>query len=174
MPTPTAQLRALVSTHAPAHANLFSSLRRTFKKLLPTAHEIVYEYRDCIVTTFSPTPQGYQGVFSLRASAEGIRLYFGQGKLLPDPAKLLQGSASQVRYLPIHRAADLKQPEVQSLLAAALSHNRVAFAASGKPLLTIRSTTASKASKKTKRQTAGKPPSKGLAAKKRNKKKKSR
>lgn len=168
MPTPTAQLRALVSTHAPAHANLFSSLRRTFKKLLPTAHEIVYEYRDCIVTTFSPTPQGYQGVFSLRASAEGIRLYFGQGKLLPDPAKLLQGSASQVRYLPIHSAADLKQPEVQSLLAAALSHNRVPFAASGKPLLTIRSTTASKASKKTTGRVGSKSSSKRKAVRRDN------
>ena len=70
-------------------------MRRWLRKRLPTAHEVVYEYRDCFVISYSPNERGYEGVLAIRASADGVRLYFNHGKGLPDPEKLLQGSGNR-------------------------------------------------------------------------------
>src|SRR5580765_8956826 len=96
--TAEAELRGLIAKFAPAHQRLIGAMRRSLRKRLPSAHEVVYEYRDCFVISYSPNEHGYDGVLAIRASAEGVRLYFSRGKELPDPAKLLQGS-SQTRWL---------------------------------------------------------------------------
>ena len=87
-----AELHALVAKFAPAHLRLINAMRRWLRKRLPTAHELVYEYRDFFVISYSPSERGYEGVLTIRASADGVKLYFNRGKELPDPAKLLQGS----------------------------------------------------------------------------------
>ena len=92
-----AELRGLITKFASAHQRLTAGMRRWLRKRLPTAHEIVYEYRDCFVISYSPSEHGYEGVLALRASADGVRLYFNQGKGLPDPAKLLRGTGTQAR-----------------------------------------------------------------------------
>ena len=85
------QLRGLIARFAPAHQRLIGTMRRWLRKRLPTAHEVVYEYRDCFVISYSPSERGYEGVLVIRGSADGVRLYFNRGKGLPDPEKLLQG-----------------------------------------------------------------------------------
>ena len=92
-----AQLRTLIAKFAPAQRRLIGAMRRWLRKRLPTAHELVYEYRDSFVISFSPNDHGYEGVLGIRASADGVRLYFNRAKELPDPAKLLQGSGKQTR-----------------------------------------------------------------------------
>ena len=42
-----AELRTLIAKFAPAHLRLVGAMRRWLRKRLPTAHEVVYEYRDC-------------------------------------------------------------------------------------------------------------------------------
>ena len=90
-----AELRALIAKFAPAHLRLIGAMRRSLRKRLPTAHEVVYEYRNlgAVVISFSPNERGYEGVLAIRASADGVKLYFNRGKELPDPEKLLQGSS---------------------------------------------------------------------------------
>src|SRR6202163_1710757 len=44
-----AQVRAGIAKFAPAHLRLVSAMRRSLRKRLPTAHEVVYEYRHCFV-----------------------------------------------------------------------------------------------------------------------------
>src|SRR6478736_913392 len=82
-----AELRTLIAKFAPAPAaarlRLIGAMRRWLRKRLPTAHEVVYEYRDCFVISYSPSERGYEGVLVIRGSADGVRLYFGQGKGLP-------------------------------------------------------------------------------------------
>src|SRR5436853_6300877 len=80
------QLRALIAKFAPAHLRLIGAMRRWLRKRLPTAHEIVYEYRDWFVISYSPNEHGYAGVLQIRGSADAGKLYFHQGKDLPDPA----------------------------------------------------------------------------------------
>jgi hypothetical protein len=137
-----AVLRGLVTRFAPEEPRLVAATRRWLRKRLPTAHEIVYEYRDCFVISFSPNAHGYAGVFALRGDAKGVKLYFNQARGLPDPEKLLQGS-NQARWILLEGPATLDRPAVLILVDAALARNRVPFARSGRGPVVIRPTAAS-------------------------------
>jgi hypothetical protein len=137
-----AELRALIAAFAPAHLRLINAVRRWVRKRLPTAHEVVYEYRDCFVVSYSPNERGYEGVLAIRASADGVRLYVNQSKGLPDPEKLLLGSGKQARWIDIEGAATLASPEVVGLIDKAVARNRVPFAPAGRGSVVVRSTTA--------------------------------
>ena len=127
-----AQLRALVAKFAPAHLRLIGTMRRSLRKRLPTALEVVYEYRDWFVISYSPNEHGYEGVLAIRASANGVSLYFNHGKELPDPEKLLQGSGKQTRSIDVEGASTLARPEVARLIDEAIARNRVPFARAGR------------------------------------------
>jgi hypothetical protein len=117
-------------------------MRRWLRKRLPTAHEVVYEYHDFFVISYSPNERGYEGVLAIRASANGVLLYFNRGKELPDPAKLLQGSGNQMRSINVEGASTLVRPEVARLIEEAIARNPVPFASAGRGSVVIRSTSA--------------------------------
>ena len=137
-----AQVRAGIAKFAPAHLRLVTAMRRSLRKRMPTAHEVVYEYRDCFVISFSPNEHGYEGVLAIRESADGVKLYFNRGKELPDPAKLLQGSGNQTRSIDVEGASTLARPEVARLIDEAIARNRVPFARAGRGSVVIRSASA--------------------------------
>jgi hypothetical protein len=137
-----AQLRTLIAKFATKQLRLIGTMRRSLRKRLPTAHEVVYEYRDFFVISFSPNDRGYEGVLAIRASADGVKLYFNQAKALPDPEKLLQGSGGQARFIVIEGASTLARPEVARLIDEAIARNRVPFARAGRGSVVIRSTSA--------------------------------
>ena len=136
-----AELGTLIAKFAPAHLRLIGAMRRWLRKRLPTAHELVYEYRDFFVISYSPNERGYEGVLAIRASADGIKLYFNFGKGLPDPEKLLRGSG-QTRWIDVEGASTLARPAVASLIDEALARNRVPFARAGRGSVVIRSASA--------------------------------
>ena len=133
-----AQLSGLIAKFAPAHQQLVGAARRWLRRRLPTAHEVVYEYRDCFVISCSPNERGYEGVFAIRANADGVRLYFNRGKGLPDPAKLLRGSGTQTRWIHLEGSSTLARPEVARLVDEAIASNRVPFARTGRGPVVIR------------------------------------
>ena len=135
-----AELRGLMAKFAPlpAHQRLVGAMRRSLRKRLPAAHEVVYEYRDCFVISYSPSERGYEGVLAIRGSADGVRLYFNQGKGLPDPEKLLRGSAN-ARWIDVEGASTLARPAVARLIDEAIARNRVPFARGGRGPVVIRS-----------------------------------
>jgi len=137
-----AELRGFIAKFAPAHQRLMGAMRRWLRKRLPAAHELVYEYHDFFVISYSPSERGYEGVLAIRASANGVRLYFNRGKELPDPAKLLQGSGNQTRWIHLEGASTLARPAVARLIEEAIARNRVPFAPTGRGPVVIRSTSA--------------------------------
>jgi hypothetical protein len=137
-----AELRALIANFAPAHLRLVGAMRRSLRQRLPTAHEVVYEYRVCFVISYSPSERGYEGVLAIRASANDVRLYFNRGKELPDPEKLLQGSGTQARWIKLEAASTLARPPVARLIEEAIARNRVPFERAGRGSVIIRSTSA--------------------------------
>ena len=139
-----AELRTLIDKFAPTHLRLVDATRKWLLKRLPTTHEVVYEYRDNFVISYSPSGAGYEGVFGIRGSADGIRLYFNRGKDMPDPAKLLQGSGSQCRSIDMEGASTLARPEVARLIDEAIARNRAPFARAGRGSVVVRSTSAKK------------------------------
>ena len=143
-----AELRTLIAKFAPAHLRLIGAMRRWLLKRLPTAHEVVYEYRDCFVISYSPNEHGYEGVLAVRGSADGVKLFFNHAKELPDPAKLLKGSGSQCRSIDVEGAATLARPEVASLIEEAIALNRVPFAGAGRGSVVMSPSTSAKQRKR--------------------------
>lgn len=137
-----AELRTLIAKFAPAYLRLIAAMRRWLRKRLPTAHEIVYEYRDFVVISYSPNERGYEGVLAIRASANAVKLYFNRGQELSDPEKLLQGSGNQTRLINVEGASTLNHPEVTRLVDEAIARNRVPFESAGRGSVVIRSTAA--------------------------------
>jgi hypothetical protein len=138
-----AQVRTLIDKYVPTYLRLIAAMRRWLRKRLPTAHEVVYEYHNlgAVVISYSPSERGYEGVLGIRADADGVKLYFNQGKVLPDPEKLLQGSA-QARWIYIEGSSTLTRPEVAGLIDEAIARNRVPFEPAGRGSVVIRSTSA--------------------------------
>ncbi len=132
-----AQLRTLIAKFAPARLRLIGAMRRWLRKRLPTAREVVYEYRDCFVISYSPSERGYEGVLAIRGSADGVKLYFNQGKGLPDPEKLLRGSAN-ARWILLEGASTFALPAVACLIEEAIARNRVPFPSAGRGPVVIR------------------------------------
>ena len=133
-----AVLSGLIAKFAPEHLRLVATMRRWLRKRLPTAHEVVYEYRDCFVISYSPNEHGYEGVLAIRGSADAVKLYFSSGKGLPDPEKLLQGSA-KARWIPVEGASTLARPAVACLVDEAIAGSRVPFERTGRGPVVIRS-----------------------------------
>jgi hypothetical protein len=146
--SPESELRTLVAKFTPTQVRLVGAVRRWLEKRVPTAHQIVYEYRDCFVISYSPNENGYEGALVLRGSAKGVSLYFNGGKELPDPEKLLQGSAKKVRFIDVDGASTLSRPAVARLVDAAIARNPVPFARTGRGSMVVRLTAAKKRSAK--------------------------
>lgn len=136
------EVSGLIAKFAPAHRKFVGALRRSLRKRLPTAHEIVYEYRDFFVISYSPNEHGYEGVLGIRAGANGIRLFFNRGKELPDPRKVLHGSGGLTRWVSLEGASAFARPEVERLVDEAIARNRVPFPSAGRGPVVIRSTSA--------------------------------
>ena len=139
-----AEVRTLIAKCAPTHLRLIGAMRRWLRKRLPTANELVYEYRGFFVISYSPDDRGYEGVLGIRASADGVKLYFNRGKELPDPEKLLKGSGKQTRSINVEDSFALACPAVVSLIDEAIARNHVPFASDVRGSVVIRSTSAKK------------------------------
>lgn len=122
--TPEAVLRSLIGRFPPKDQTLIRAVRSAVRKRLPAANELVYDYTSSLVLSYTPTELGKDGILSIAARADGVRLYFGQGSRLPDPKKLLLGSAG-VRYIPVESAGRLTHPDVKALIAAAIKEASV-------------------------------------------------
>jgi hypothetical protein len=66
------------------------------------------------------------------------------GPQLPDPKKLLQGSAKQVRFIQLEAASRLAHPDVKALIAAAIDQAKISLPSKGKGALIIKSSATKK------------------------------
>ena len=140
-PAPEAQLRSFIESARfdPKDQKLMGSVRTAVRKLFPAANELAYNYNHAVVIAYSPSENGIEGVVSLSLLAEGVRLYFTNGPKLPDPKKLLQGSAKMVRFIEVKSASDLAHPDVKALIAAATDAATIPLPSKGKGSLIIKS-----------------------------------
>jgi hypothetical protein len=109
------------------------------RQRLPAANELVYDNYNFFVIGYCSTERPSDCVVSLAAGANGVALSFYQGATLPDPQKVLLGGGRQNRFIRLQSAAMLVRPEVEALIAAAVSQARSPLPASGRGTLIIRS-----------------------------------
>ena len=140
--TPEAQLRSLIGMFAPKEQQLIRAVRSAVRKRFPTANELIYDYRTFFVIGYSPTENGIESIVSLAARPDGVRLYFMNGPKLPDPKKLLMGSAKQVRFIPVEAASRLKHPDVEALIAATIALSKIPLASKGSGSLVTKTSAA--------------------------------
>jgi hypothetical protein len=129
--TPEAQLRALIAKFDAKDQRFIRSVRTAVRKRLPTANELLYDYRTFFVIGYSPSEHGIESVVSIAARPDGVRLYFLNGPRLPDPKKLLLGTGKQVRFIHVDSASRLKHPDVEVLIGAAIAQAAVPLARKG-------------------------------------------
>src|SRR4030095_16523683 len=144
--SPEAQLRSNLDRFDPKIQKLFRSVRTALRKRFPTANELGYDYGSHVVISYSATEHAIHAVLAITARTNGVQLYFTQGKKLPDPKKLLQGSA-QVRFVWLESARQLAHPDIKAFIAGAIDLASIPLPSSGKGSLIIRPTAASKRSR---------------------------
>jgi hypothetical protein len=136
--TPETKLRMLIDRLDAKTQKIFRSVRAALRKRFPTANELAYDYSSFVVVGYSPNENGIDGILTIAGRATGVDLYFANGPKLPDPKKLLQGSASQTRFIKLESAAQLTDPDVEAFIAAAIGLAKVPFPASGEGSLIIK------------------------------------
>ena len=138
------ELAALIAKFEPAIRKKFKAVRAALRKRFPTANELVYEYASSLVISYSPSEHGIQGVVGISATAEDVRLYITHANRLPDPHGILQGKGSQARYVELAKPTDLKRPEIEALVAAAVKLAKPPLGKTGGGQLIIKATAANK------------------------------
>ncbi len=135
------QLASYFAQYEPAMARLGKALRAKLRARLPGLFEIVYVYesRNALVISYSPTENGYEGLCSIALYPSCVKLFFAQGALLSksDPDKLLQGRAT-VRHVVLNAVADFDRAEIEVLMAAALKLAKVRPVAGAKGSVIIK------------------------------------
>jgi hypothetical protein len=143
-PAPEAQLRSYIDRLDPTNQKLIRAVRGAVRKRFPTANELAYDYGRFFVIGYSPTDRGIDAVVAIAARANGVFLYFSQGPRLPDPKRILLGSAKQTRFLQVEAASRLAHPDVEALIAATIEQARIPLPVKGKGSLIIKATAATK------------------------------
>jgi hypothetical protein len=138
-PSAELQLAGLIAKLKPENQKLIKSMRRELRKKFPAANELVYDYPNSLVISYSPNERGADGILGISADANGVRLFFNQGVSIPDPHKILMGDGRQTRYIRIEACNVLLRPEVELLLTAAVSKVATPLARSGHGELIIKS-----------------------------------
>lgn len=136
------QVKGFIDKFDPQHQKLIRAFRKALRKFLPTAHEIIYDNYNFFVIGYSSTERPSDSILSIAAGANGVGLCFIHGAKLPDPNGILLGSGNQTRFIRLDFPDVLTRPEVQDLIAAAISHAKTPLAESGKRRVIIRSVSA--------------------------------
>jgi len=136
------QLKSFIEKFEPKHQTLIRAVRKALRKRFPTANEFVYDNYNFFVIAYGPTERPSECIVSMFAAANGVGMCFLRGASLADPARILRGSGNQTRSIRLESANVLVRPEVEALIAAAVTQSRAPLPASGRGKLIIRSVSA--------------------------------
>jgi hypothetical protein len=136
-PGPDAQFSALLSRFPPEIVALADACLPKLRRALPGVPQLVYDYRNSLVVSFSPSERGYEGVVAVAIDPRGVRLYVA--KDVPDPNGRLEGSGGKVRSVAVESASDLDRGDVHELVQAAIRLSGAKFQGAGPGRMIIQS-----------------------------------
>ena len=145
-PTPNAQFSALLSRFPPEIVALVKRCLPKLRRAFPGSYELVYDYSNSLVVSFSMSERGYEGIVAIAIFPREVRLYFD--KSLPDPKGLLEGSGTKVRSVTLKAGSDLDHGDIPALIKAAIKHSGVTFPRTRATRMVIKSESKKKRSKK--------------------------
>jgi hypothetical protein len=133
------RLKGFIDKFEPAQQALIRAARKSLRKRLPTAHELVYDNYNFFVIGYGPTERPSDAILSLTGAAKGVGLCFIHGASLPDPQKILLGSGNQTRFIRVDSVEVLARPAVEALIKAAIAKAKTPLPSKGRGSLIIRS-----------------------------------
>ncbi|MCL4849384.1 MAG: hypothetical protein KJ066_22760 [Acidobacteria bacterium] len=141
---PRTQLDGFIERFAPEIVALAKAALAKMRKRFPNANQLVYDNYNALAIGFGPTERASDAIFSIAVYPRRVSLCLLQGgrSRLKDPNKLLRGSGSTNRFIPLESAGDLDQPEVEDLMAQALAKASVSLNPSATGRLLIKSVSA--------------------------------
>jgi hypothetical protein len=94
------------------------------RKRLPGSREMIYDNYNALVIGFVPNERPSDAIFSIVLYPGHVSLCFLQGAGIRDPKHRLLGSGNAARHVRLESATTLDDPEIASLMNAALHHAR--------------------------------------------------
>lgn len=137
-PSPQKQLDGFLDKFLPEIATQARACLKILRARMPGAVQFVYDNYNGLVIGFGPSEKASEAVFSLVLYPRYLRLFFLQGKKVPDPGKVLEGNANVVRHIRLTGPADLHRPDIREVMEAAMESARVPFDSAARGKLLIR------------------------------------
>jgi hypothetical protein len=136
------ELDGFIDKYAPEIAAHARACLKILRQRVPHAIQLVYDNYNALAIGFCPTERTSEAIFSLALYPRYLRLFFLQGKKVPDPDKLLEGKGNLVRSILISAPSDLNRPDIRDLMTAAMESAKVSFDPATQGRLIIRSVSA--------------------------------
>jgi Domain of unknown function (DU1801) len=122
---PKKQLDSFLAKYNPGISSLARRTLLKMRKRLAGSLEMVYDNYNALVIGFVPNERPSDAIFSIALYPDHVSLCFLQGAGIPDPKHRLLGSGNVARHVRIESAATLDDPEIVSLMNAALHRAKV-------------------------------------------------
>lgn len=136
------QLSRFMSRYDPEVVRVANGALRKLRALMPGATELVYDNYNALVVGFGPSDRASEAIVSIALYPRWVNLFFLDGAKLKDPKRILKGAGSRVRRILLKEAADIDQPDVKALIAAAMARADPPIDATAKRTLIIKSISA--------------------------------
>ena len=146
-PTPAAQFAELLSRFPPEIVALVERTLPKLRRALPGFYQIVYDYSNSVVVSFSMTERGYEAIVAVAIFPGWVKLYFD--KSIPDPKRLLEGSGGKVRSVALKAASDLDHGDIHLLIKAAIRHSGARVPRTGSIRMVIKSESKKRGARRT-------------------------
>jgi hypothetical protein len=122
---PTKQLDSFLAKYNPEIAARARQALKKMRDRLKGSIEMVYDNYYALVIGFVPNERPSDAIFSIALYPDHVTLCFLQGAAIPDPQGRLAGSGNLVRHVRLQSPATLDDPEIVSLMNAALHRAKV-------------------------------------------------
>jgi hypothetical protein len=123
--SPSKQLDSFLARYNPEIASLARRALTIMRNRLAGSIEMVYDNYYALVIGFVPNERPSDAIFSIALYPDHVSLCFLQGAGIPDPHGRLSGSGNLARHVRLESAATLDDPEIVSLMNAALHRAKV-------------------------------------------------
>lgn len=120
METEAEGLERMIGRYSPDVARLGRSLIAQMRARIPQAHALVYDNYNALGVGFARDLSSASVIISVVLYPRWVSLFFFKGALLPDPAGLLRGGGTIIRHIRFQDIREFENPEVESLISAAL------------------------------------------------------
>ena len=119
---PEAQLDECLAEFDDRVAALAVACLARMRKLLPGAHELVYDAYSALSIGFASGERLKDGILHVAIYPRYVNVGFFHGTALDDPKGILEGTGSKIRHVTIREAKDLDSPELTRLVRSAARH----------------------------------------------------